>query len=103
MILYKLLCCKKPKWLTKLFESFIFNNFLRFFVEGYLEMFFAAFLNVYSFRLGSTMELISFCVSSLFTILLFVFPFMAAALIYDKQNELPTNEKYAKLYGTMYS
>ena len=103
MILYKLLCCKKPKWLTKLFESFIFNNFLRFFVEGYLEMFFAAFLNVYSFRLGSTMELVSFCVSSLFTILLFVFPFMAAALIYDKQNELATNEKYAKLYGTMYS
>ena len=83
--------------------SFMFNNFIRFFAEGYLEIFFGSALNVYSLRMVDNTELISFLISCLFTIILFVFPFMWAALLYDKRKEIAgEHEVYLKRFGTIY-
>ena len=68
-------------------SSFIFNNFLRFVTEGYLELTFGSFLNVYSLRLGKTTENISFVVSAIFMLFLALFPFLTFALIYDNRKK----------------
>ena len=103
IILYKISWWTKMKDLfSNIASSFIFNNFLRFVTEGYLELTFGSFLNVYSLRLGKTTENISFVVSAIFMLFLTLFPFFTFALIYDNRKNLIENEAYVKRYGTMF-
>ena len=103
IILYKVSWWTKMKNLfSNIASSFIFNNFLRFITEGYLELIFGSFLNVYSFRLSSSPEKISFAFSAIFMLFLTLFPFFTFALIYDNRKNLIDNETYVKRYGTMF-
>lgn len=89
--------------MSSILSSYIFNNFLRFFTEGYLEIYFGALLNVITYSLHSSIEVVSFAVSVLFLLLLVVFPFMSAALIYDKRKQIRDKHPlYLKRFGTMY-
>ena len=79
---------KLNKWLKVLLAGYFFNNFLRFFTEGYLEVSFWASLNVSQFTSGSSLEIFSFGIA-VFTVILWVmFPWLAAALLYDNQKEI---------------
>ena len=94
---------KLKNFFQKIVSSFIFNNWLRFLIEGYLEIFFGSVLNVTSFSNKSLTELISFLFSAIFAIICFIYPFMSAALIYDNRKEIMKgNELYLKRYGAMY-
>ena len=82
---------------------FFFNNFLRFLAEGYLEIFFGSLLNVFSLRITNNADLVSFLISCIFLFILILFPFMSAALLYDKRKEIAEeNSIYLKRYGTLY-
>ena len=83
-------------------SSFIFNNFLRFMIQGYLMITFGCILNVYSLRFGKTVEMSSFITSSLFLVIFVLYPFMMFALIYDNRKDLITNENYVNKYGTLF-
>ena len=86
-----------------LISSYFFNNFLRFFVEGYLEIYFAAWLNVMARPSDSTAEIVSLSISWVVCLVFFIFPFMVGALLYDKQQEIADgHEIYLKRFGTMY-
>ena len=66
-------------------------------------MFFGSVLNVFCLRMTNDTEVISFIFSWLFLIILSLFPFMSAALLYDKRKEIADgNETYLKRYGTFY-
>ena len=66
-------------------------------------MLFGSILNVFSLRISNDTEIISFSLSCLFSALLILFPFMTAALLYDKRKEIADgNETYLKRYGTVY-
>ena len=81
-------CNKIKKWLHILLTGYFFNNFLRFFTEGYLEITFAAVLNVNNMSFGTIQEASSLIIAVLVSILSLVFPFMAAALLYDKKKAI---------------
>ena len=103
--LYSLLWWSKLKMkVSNVLSSYFFNNFLRFFTEGYLEIYFGALLNVIAYNFESPVEIASFAVSSIFLFLLVLFPFMTAALIYDKRKQIRDKHPiYLKRFGTMYS
>ena len=102
--LYSLLWWSKLKnKMSGVVSSYFFNNFLRFFSEGYLEIYFGALLNVMTYDFNSPVEIASFVVSWTFLFLLVIFPFMSAALIYDKRKQIrEKNPVYLKRFGTMY-
>ena len=84
-------------------SSYFFNNFLRFFTEGYLEITFSSILNIVARPIDSTAEIISLSVSFAIGIPMIIFPFMSAALLYDKSKEIEGgHEQYMKRFGTMY-
>ena len=84
-------------------SSYFFNNFLRFFTGGYLEITFGAILNIAARPIASTAEMISISLSVIFGIPLIILPFMSDALLYDKSKEIKKgNQKYLKRFGTMY-
>jgi len=84
-------------------SMYFFNNFLRFFCEGYLEISFGAILNSYKITDGSIPADISFYSALVISIICLIFPFMTAALLYDKRKEIANeNEIYLKRFGTMY-
>ena len=103
--LYSLLWWSKLKMkISDILSSYFFNNFLRFFTEGYLEIYFGALLNVIAYNFESPVEIASFAVSCIFLFLLVLFPFMTAALIYDKRKQIRDKHPvYLKRFGTMYS
>ena len=104
IILYYILCCQGVKdKVGKILSSYFFNNFLRFFTEGYLEITFSSFLNIAARPIDSTAEIISLSVSFAVGIPMIVFPFVAGALLYDKSKEIKGgHEQYMKRFGTMY-
>ena len=84
-------------------SSYFFNNFLRFFTEGYLEISFGVILNVASFTTASLPELISLVLSFAGVAVCFVFPGLAFVLLYDKHEAIRNeNKTYLKRFGTMY-
>ena len=103
-ILYPILKWDKfQKLITTLISSFFFNNFLRFFTEGYLEISFGAILNMSQWSFDTPQEIISFILAFIASIFLILFPFISAAQLYDKRKEIKDqNELYLKRYGTMY-
>ena len=103
ILIYVVRWSKLRPYIDALASSFIFNNFIRFFAEGYLEMYFGSMLNVFCLRVSNTTEIISFAFSWIFLIVLFLFPFMSAALLYDKRKEIASeNKTYLKRFGTVY-
>ena len=77
---------------------------MRFITEGYLEITFGTVLNVAARPTDSTAEIISLSLSIFIVIPLVIFPFMSAALLYDKTKEIKEgNERYLKRFGTMYA
>ena len=87
----------------KILSSYFFNNFLRFFTEGYLEITFACILNMAARPIDSTAEIISLSISVVVGIPMIIFPFVAGALLYDKSKEIKGgHEQYMKRFGTMY-
>ena len=102
--LYSLLWWSKLKMkVSNVLSSYFFNNFLRFFTEGYLEIYFWALLNVIAYDFESPAKIGSFAVSCIFLFLLVLFPFMTAALIYDKRKQIRDKHPvYLKRFGTMY-
>ena len=104
LFLYKLACWKILKRIGSFIVSlFLFNFVLRFMIEGYLELWFGVTLNLFAFNTNSGIELISLFLSWLLGIIIYLFPFMSFALIYDKRKEITwENESYLKRFGTMY-
>jgi hypothetical protein len=89
--------------LENIISSYFFNNFLRFFTEGYLEIFFGVLLNVIAFPSSSTPEIISSILSVAVWGLCILYPFMAFALLFDKHVQIKANNPiYLKRYGTIY-
>ena len=70
--------------------------------EGYLEITFGWILNVYSTRIGNSLEITSFLTSMIFGLFWIVYPFIAFALIYDNRKSLTENEEYIRKYGTLF-
>ena len=70
-LLFSIISCwdKMKNWSSNISKSFLFNNVLRFIVEGYLEITFGSFLNVYSLRTSNLEETISFAISCVIVIL----------------------------------
>ena len=103
--LYSLLWWSKLKIkISNVLSSYFFNNFLRFFTEGYLEIYFGALLNVIAYDFESPVKKASFAVSCIVLVLFVLFPFMTAALIYDKRKQIRDKHPiYLKRFGTMYS
>ena len=84
-ILYYVLCCQSVKQkVGKILSAYFFNNFLRFLTEGYLEITFASILNIAARPIDSTAEIVSLIISVVVAIPMIIFPFMCAALLYDK-------------------
>ena len=95
---------KFSDFISKIMHSFIFNNCLRFLIEGYLQIFFWSVLNIVLYSINDTVDILSFSISVIFGIICFLYPFMSAALIYDNRKELMSdNELYLKRYGAIYS
>ena len=104
-IAYGLIKCDAAQnKLRSIISSYFWNNFLRFFTEGYLEMFFGALLNVASLTFSTYPEKISYVVSAVSLTLLVMFPFVSFALLYDNRKEIrDENEIYLKRYGNYVS
>ena len=84
-------------------NMFLFNYFLRFMTEGYLEIWFGSFLNLYVFKHTTSIEIASLIVSFIFAFFYILFPFFCFVLIYDNRKEIAEgNETYIKRCGTMY-
>ena len=91
-------------FMSKVIQSFIFNNCLRFLIEGYLQIFFWSVLNIILYSVIDSFDILSFLISVIFCIICFLYPFMSAALIYDNRKEIMKgNELYLKRFGAMYS
>jgi cysteine-rich repeat protein len=105
LTVYMLVRCEKVKLkLASIINSYFFNNFLRFFTEGYLEIFFGALLNVWALTTSSIAETISFSISMIGLLIWILFPFMTWILIFDKRNAIKAgNKKYLRRFGTMYA
>jgi cysteine-rich repeat protein len=105
LTVYMLVRCEKAKLkLASIINSYFFNNFLRFFTEGYLEIFFGALLNVWALTTSSIAETISFSISMISLLIWILFPFMTWILIFDKRNAIKAgNKKYLRRFGTMYA
>ena len=88
IVIFVFRCNKIMKWLHILLTGYFFNNFLRFFTEGYLEITFAAVLNVNNMSFGTIQEASSLIIAVLVSILSLVFPFMTAALLYDNKKAI---------------
>jgi cysteine-rich repeat protein len=89
--------------LSAIISSYFFNNFLRFFTEGYLEIFFGALLNVMAFPHKSIPEFISLALSFIGLIMWILFPFLTCILLFDKMAAIRAgNSLYLKRYGTLY-
>lgn len=85
-------------------SSYFFNNFLRFYTEGYLEIFFGACVNLLNMTLDSVPEKVSAIVSGIVFVISFAFPALSFALLYDKRKEIQDeNPLYLKRFGTMYA
>lgn len=73
-------------------SSFLFNNFLRFFTEGYLELVLSSLLNVAAFvkfpEDYTLPEYISTALACMFLITCILFPLFSGVLMYDKRKEL---------------
>jgi cysteine-rich repeat protein len=102
--MYLLLRWEKLKLkLSSIISSYFFNNFLRFFTEGYLEMFFGALLNVMAFPYQSIPELISLVLSFIGLVMWILFPFLTFVMLYDKMAAIRAgNSMYLKRFGTLY-
>jgi len=85
-------------------SSYFWNNFLRFFTEGYLEIWFGALLNIFAFTVSDTGEIVSTSVSVITGILCVLFPFMSFIMLYEYRHAIRDgNERLLKRYGTMYA
>jgi cysteine-rich repeat protein len=104
LTLYSILRWEKARnVLNAVISSYFFNNFLRFFTEGYLEMTFGVALNVAAFTTQSSAEIISLGLSFVGLTLSLLFPAIAFALLYDKKAAIRLENKiYLKRFGTMY-
>jgi cysteine-rich repeat protein len=102
--LYSILRWEKTKnFFGKIVGSYFFNNFLRFFTEGFLEISFGAFLNVASFNTHEFKEIVSLVIAFLWMGLCIVFPGVAFAMLFDKKAAIKAgNTLYLKRYGTLY-
>ena len=90
--------------LSRIISSYFWNNFLRFFTEGYLEIFFGAVLNVATFSTAGYGEILSSSVSVIVTILCVFFPLGCFVLLYENRKAIQEdNTNLLKKYGTMYS
>ena len=62
--MYSILRCSKLKgYFGRFMASYFWNNFLRFFTEGYLEIWFGALLNIVAFTTSDAGEILSTSVS----------------------------------------
>jgi cysteine-rich repeat protein len=104
LTVYMLVRCEKVKLkLSNIINSYFFNNFLRFFTEGYLEILFGALLNVWALTTSSVAGTISFAISVFGLLVWILFPFMTCILIFDKREAIKAgNKKYLRRFGTMY-
>lgn len=97
------ICITKLKNMVgNMISSYFWNNFLRFFTEGYIEIFFGALLNVVMFNYETWHETISLALSGIICILSFIFPLVTFAMLYDKREKIKKGE-YQEKFGTMFA
>jgi cysteine-rich repeat protein len=99
-----MICSVKWKnFLSDVISSYFFNNFIRFFWEGYLEISFACLLNIVDHQASRIEEIISLSISVPVFIFWIWFPLVVVPILYDKRHKIANeNEFYLKRFGILF-